>query len=327
MDHLVTDQRRHIAQAACALTIAGACLVPFASAQTSRKPTRVERPVFESGQFDDVFFADAKGLLKGEMPRTQASRLAPTRSPTSSSGEATASPTEAKDALAWSTLVSPASLEDLIKGGKLRLDRIITTPAAFKGGGFVAARKEFSLQALLFAIIETYPGEVRWKSSAPQARELFTRVAANTKIGSDQVYQEAKKRMLDLTDLIGGSPLGGEAKSETDWSNLVDRVPLMQLLEFAYEENLKKQTASKSQFEDDPAAVQRYAELVAVLGKLTLAEEMPDANDEDYQSFAKEMIAESQRIVLAVKTNNADLARQAAGQIGQSCTRCHENFQ
>ncbi len=300
-----------------------------ANAQTTRKPTRVEPPVFEAGQFEEIFFKDATSLLRGELPRSQATRNAPANidHPQADSPSTSGVDQVAADGFAWNQMISPGSLEDLIKGGKLRLDRIVTTPAAFKGGGFVDARKEFSLQALLFAIIETYPGDVRWKSSAPLARELFTRVAANTKIGSDQVYQEAKKRMLDLSDLMGGSPLSGDAKSETDWSSLMDRVPLMQLLDFAHNENLSKRTANEAQFKNDPAAVQRYAELIAVLGKLALADEMPDSSDDDYQALAKEMIAQAQQVVLAVKTNNAELARQASGQIGQSCTRCHDEFQ
>ncbi len=302
-------------------------------AQTTSKPTRAEAPTFQPGQFDGIFFEAPTRQLNGEFPTRNVAPQAATNIATSTAGGISNLPAStvrmensSSDSQSWPALISPISLEDLIKGGKLRLDKIVTTPAAFKGGGFVEARTEFSLQAFLFAIIESYPSEVRWKSSAATARESFTRVAANTKVGSDQVFQEAKARMLDLNDLLSGTPLASGAKTEVDWSHLIDRVPLMQLLDWAYEENLSKLVASESEFKDNADAIARYAELIAVLGKLSLADEMPDAGDDDYASLANAMIAQTEQVGIGLKTGNADLARSAAAQIGQACTKCHDAF-
>ena len=60
--------------------------------------------------------------------------------------------------------------------------------------------------------------------------------------------------------------------------------------------------------------------------KASLAEEMPDATDTDYQGFATQMIEQAKQITLAVETSNPALARQAAAQLGQSCQDCHDNF-
>ncbi len=306
------------------------CLAAPLPAQSSRKPQRAKAPDFQDGQFGGVFFSDAASLLQGELPSAQSALRTAASTPDQvvpqPGGSNSQDPNDSRDPMAWKNLISPDALEDLIKGAKLRLDRVVTTPAAFKGGGFASARKEFSLQALLFAIIETYPGDVRWKKSAAIARELLSRVAANTKVGSDQVYQEAKKRMLDLDDLLNGSPLAGEARSETDWSKLIDRVPLMQLLQWAQQEHVSNYTGSQSAFEENREQLQRYAELIAVLGKVAMEEEMPDATDDDYVAFAKEMIRQAQQIGLAVQTNDAELARQASGKLGQSCADCHDNF-
>lgn len=293
------------------------------------KPRRVERPTFRVGAFEGIFFADPAAQLQGELPAA-ASQNAQNSSATATNPAANSpSNSGSDDPQEWKRLIAPTSLEDLVKAGKLRLDKIVTTPTAFKGGGFVAARTEFSLQALLFAIIETYPGEVRWKNSAALARQRFARVAANTKVGSDQVFAEVKARMLDLQDLIGGTPLSVQAdgpSADIDWSNLVDRVPLMQLLEWAHEENLAKLVASEADFKDNSEAVQRYAELVAVLGQLALANDMPDANDEDYRTLANAMIEQASMVVQAVKTNSAEQARMSAAQVGQACTNCHDSF-
>jgi hypothetical protein len=303
--------------------------VPVAMAQGA-KPVRVVEPSFRSGQFEGVFFSNPADQLQGPRPaggaaESLAAAALPNPGPPPNSVQA--EPTA--DGLGWKGLISPVSVEDLIKGSKLRLDKIVTSPNAFKGGGFAQARTEFSLQAVLFAVIEAYAGEVRWKNSAPLARQRFARVAANTKVGSDQVFAEAKARLLDLEDLIGGSPLtaGSETTaSDIDWSNLIDRVPLMQLLEWAQEQNLSKLVANETTFKDDSDAVLRYAELIAVLGKVSLAEEMPDASDADYRALAQAMIEQAAQVVLAAKTANAEQARTAAAQIGQACTNCHDNY-
>ncbi|MEZ6134736.1 MAG: cytochrome c [Pirellulaceae bacterium] len=296
-----------------------------------KKPTRSAAPEFKPGQFDGVFFNDVSSVLKGELPTRQTavqiaaiSNAAPSNN--SNSSVNLDSSGDPSDPMAWHNLISPTSLEDLIKGSKLRLDRVITTPAAFAGGGFQEARKEFSLQSLLFAVIETHPGDVRWKSSSGVAREAVARAAANTKVGSRQVYDEAKKRLADLGDLMNGSQLDGAAKTEIEWSKLIDRVPLMQLLEWSKEDFISTYSASETQFAENNEELQRYAELVAVLGKAAIQDGMPDANDDDYKALAHDMITQAQQIVLAVKTNNAELARQAAGKLGQSCQNCHDNF-
>jgi len=54
--------------------------------------------------------------------------------------------------------------------------------------------------------------------------------------------------------------------------------------------------------------------------------DMPDATDDDYKVFAQDMIKQAKQIAFAVETENAELARTAAGKLGQSCSNCHDNF-
>lgn len=312
------------------LSLAGLGLATSANAQVT-KPARAVEPTFQPGQFEGVFFSNPADQLQGQRPTSgQATAAQPIAATNSSAPASSTRGSPATDSPGWNAMISPVSLEDLIKGSKLRLDKIITSPNAFKGGGFVEARTEFSLQALLFAIIESYAGDVRWKSSAQVARQRFARVAANTKVGSDQVFSEAKARLLDLGDLISGTPLEAgndvSAVAEVNWSELIDRVPLMQLLEWAHEENLSKLVANERTFQEERDAVLRYAELIAVLGKVALADEMPDASDEEYRALAQTMVEQAGQVVLAIKTSNAEQARTAAAQIGQSCTNCHDNY-
>ncbi len=307
-----------------------------ATAQSGKLPSRAKPPQFESSKFDGIFFPDVNAALSGELPKSQSTLQINSSgtsgnamagggsAATSSAGSSDAS--SGADPMGWKGLVSPSSLEGLVKESKLRLDKIVTTPTAFAGGGYNDARREFSLLSLLFAIIENYPGEVRWKASAAAARGAMERTAANTKVGSRQVYDESKKRLQDLQTLLNGSPLTAEVKTEIVWENLMDISPLMKLLEWAHEGQLAKMTASEDLFKQNQEEITRLAELVAVLGKTATIDKMPNADDAQFIAFAKEMIQQAQQIGVAVQTGNAELARSAAGKLGQSCATCHDSY-
>ncbi len=65
---------------------------------------------------------------------------------------------------------------------------------------------------------------------------------------------------------------------------------------------------------------------MAALGKAAMMEGMPDAEDAEYRAIAQQMVDQAVQISVAVQTDNADLARQAAGQISQACSKCHDGY-
>lgn len=299
--------------------------------QGPRLPARAKAPQFEAGKFEGLFFPDVNAALTGELPQKQASLQIASADKASTTADAAAQSSAdggqpENDQMGWKSLVTATSLEDLVKESKLRLDKVVTTPTAFAGGGYNEARKEFSLLSLLFAIIENYPAEVRWKKNAAAARSAMERTAANTKVGSRQVYDEAKKRLSDLESLLSGTALSAEVKSEIVWENLIDISPIMKLLDWAHNQEISKMTASEALFKQNREAISRYAELVAILGKTVTFENMPHADDDQFVAFAKDMIAQAQQLSLAVKSENAELARTASGKLGQCCTNCHDSF-
>lgn len=305
----------------------GVLMISTVALAQRAKPKRAQPPNFQSAEMNEVFFENAASLLKGQLPKSQMSVTGIRPDQGDATVESTDSVGSSDDPLSWAKLISPTSLEDLVKGSKLRLEQVVTTPAAFMSGGFATARKEFSLQALLFAVVESYPNDsVRWKQSAALAREQLARAAANTKVGSGPAYNEAKQRLLDLGDLLNGTQLSGKAMSDVDWGNLIDRVPLMQLLEWAEQDYVSKFSASENEFASHKEELKRYAELVAILGKASIQPEMPDADDEDYQTLVKLLIQHAQQVSLAVETNNGSLAREAASRIGQCCQDCHDSY-
>lgn len=294
-------------------------------AQRGRKPQRAEPPKFSGKEFEGTFFADVSKALQGARPTGKEAAAMAAAPAASGAVKPSGEPAAAGDAAGWGKLISGPTIEDMVKNSKLRLDPIVASTTKF-AGGYKEARREFSLQAFMFAIIEQYPGEVRWKKSAGVARESLAKMAANSKVSSPQAHKEAKQRVQDLADLLSGNALEGAPQSELAWADVIDRVPMMQLLEWAQQSSINPHSASKEQFTANKEELQRYAELVAALGKVAIMEGMPDAEDNEYRLIAQQMIDQAVQISVAVKTDNADMARQAAGQVSQACSKCHDGY-
>src|SRR5262245_35167748 len=98
--------------------------------------------------------------------------------------------------------------------------------------------------------------------------DVFARTAANSKVGTSQVFQEAKLRKAELQDLVGGSSpyQGKDAEAKAAWNTVCDRSPLMQHLEKIYEPELKPLLSDKGQFTANLEKVTHNAEIIGAIG-------------------------------------------------------------
>ena len=287
---------------------------------------RAKTPSLEPAKgtfFDDVF---AEGVI-GERPNL--SHVAKSSGGGAPMGSGTTGDAPTGGVFAWSKLISASTLEDEVKHSKLILDQEVGTPSQFAGSGYKAARKEMSVLAMMFGIIGEYDGDVRWKKDGPAARDVFGRTAANCKVGTIQVFNEAKQRKIDLEDLLNGSSLKGrtgESEAKATWNQVIDRAPLMQRLEINQQAKMQPWIGNKGEFADHSEEMYHEAQLTAAFAEILLKEGMEDADDADYADFAKRMRQAALDIVDAVKTNNYEKARAAVGEIDKSCTECHQSY-
>ena len=306
--------------------VLAALLAPALLAQTkgSKVVRRAQPPKFDKAGTD--FFADAfqEGLVGARPPNLGQAATAV--------GSASAAPAAASGGgvagSGWESIISATTIEDEIKALKLQIDQEVTTPSDYAGKGYKLARRDFSVLAMMFGIIGEYQGDVRWKKDAPAVRDVFARTAANSKVGTSQVFQEAKLRKQELQDIVSGSnPFegkGGDAKAS--WGAVCDRAPLMQHLEAVFEPRLKPVLSDKGQFTANLAKIQHDAEVVGAIGEVLAKEGMADADAEEYKAFCVRIRKACQEIVEACKTKNFDQASAASSEIGKACTECHENY-
>ena len=211
---------------------------------------------------------------------------------------------------------------------QIGLQQSVTTPGRFSGGGYREVRKQFSELAALFAVIQNYDGQVRWKQQAAQARDAFARAAANAKVTSSQAFNDAKQRKLDCEELVRGGTLASNkpASPENDWENICDRAPLMQKFTGSYDEGLLIWTSNASEFEKNLANVKREAELLKLFAKVLTQEGMEDAGDDDYEAYCSQLGNAADGVLQAVINKDAKAARTATSLVGKSCADCHEDY-
>lgn len=309
-----------------ALTLCSALLGSTVLAQRPiKKPKRAAPPNFQPNEFSGIFFSDALSQLQGDRPRAQPTLASNSKSNAANDGNGVGSLMIAATGNSmWKEIVSASTIEDLIKESKTRLDGLITTPAKFSGG-LVDARREFTLMASTMAVIAQYPEEIRWQSSSAYAQRVFARMAANCKVGTQPVFNEAKQRQQDLQNLIKGTKLIGTA-DEVTWADTAERGPTMQILEWALRENVMPATNNANKFRDSQEDVVKYAELIAMFGSIIQQPGMTDADDAEYKQFAVVMTGAALDVAKAARTNDVELARTAVVRIDQACSKCHETY-
>jgi hypothetical protein len=209
----------------------------------------------------------------------------------------------------------------------MQVEKTVTVPAPFKGGGNRDAQKQFSMLAVLFAIAGEYDGDVRWKKDAPGLRELFARAGFNCKVGTDQSFNEAKARRDDLVDLVAGSQLQvNEADAAAIWDKVAFRPILMRRLEDSYQRTLQPWLSSKGEFSKNIDGIRHEAELIFALSEVIQRENYEFWDDDDYLEFAKQMGSGAKAIVDGTKSNDYDGAAAGSNQIKKSCSECHESY-
>lgn len=290
-----------------------------------RAPLRRARPPeWSPRETAGVFFEDAfQQGLTGPRPMGPDSG----RAAAAEQSPAVPQDTHSVASFPWSEMVSAETLEDEVKALKLAIDRAVTTPGEFAQEGHLAARRDFSMLALVFAVIGEYDGDVRWKKDAAAARDRFARAASICKAGSPGAFQAAKERKADLQDLVGGARLrqwtGGQVEN---WGQVADRAPLMERLEAAHQRRLRDWTSNSRELAANKARIRHEAEVIAVIAEALTKEGMDDGEDDDYAGHCERMKRFALEIINSIELGQVDNVPRATGEIGKACSDCHEFY-
>lgn len=309
-----------------AVIVATAMIVVAASAcaRESAPPKRARPPKW-SPDVLDVFFADAREKLEGERPDygQQAATVVAANSANSSQAGGNAGAREG-----WSKVIDAATIETEIKRLAQSVATQMTTPGAFKGGGYKACRRNFSLLAVLFAVAADYDDEVRWQDVAAGLRTQFARAGHNCKTGTDQTFQEARQRKQELADLVAGTrpQVPAAERKVENWAEVADRPPLMQRFNVAHQERLTKWLANEREFAAHRDDVRHEAQIVAMIADVIARKEFDYWDDETFAGYAKELKQSATDVAAAAERGNYPQAQQAIARATKACADCHDGY-
>jgi hypothetical protein len=274
----------------------------------------------------DAFFPDARKMLVG--PRPDYSAIAGDRGTAARvNAEGSPAPQSRPTSAQWSKLIAPETIESEIKRLAQSVAADVTTPGPFKGEGFKACRRHFSLLAVLFAVTGEYDGSARWQDIAPGLREAFARAGHNAKVGTDATYNEATARKRDLEELVRGSrPQVPTAEKAVNWRQLADRPPLMQRLNVAHQERLVKWLANEREFTAHRDDVRHEAQIVAMLADVVGHEGFEYWDDQEYAGFARELREAATDVSTAAGLKNYEQTRRALDRATKACANCHDAY-
>lgn len=308
-----------------AFTTSGLAMYWQEDERPKQKVTRAKKPQFDKRDWETTFFEDLfrEGLV-GQRPADFGSN----REAVADSGNNSESSSSGSGAtFAWSQLIDSSVLEDEVKRRQLELNSNITSSAKFNSD-YRNAKKSFSMLSMLFAIIHEYDQDVRWQNHSLNAQVAFYRAASFPSNKLTEAYEFSKARRDSLTEMVRGSgfPEEESAGDAIDWESVCDRSPVMQHLDEILYENLKAWVSNESEFKTNKSDIIHQAQLIAVMGKILATEGLDDADDEDYQALAMEMVQAATDAAAAARNDNYEFAAKAVNLIDQSCINCHDDW-
>lgn len=271
----------------------------------------------------DQFFSNAFDTLEGKRPDFAA--MKPATGAASGSGVAPSTSAAGSGGGGWSAFVSGDTLVDEIKAMKGIVDKAIAKKGDFTRGGYKEARNGFSSIAAAFGVIAAYDGDVRWKQSAPRARDVFGRVAADCNQGNNETFTAASKAAEDLKALLDGATLEGAVAANVAWHRVAARPPLMWRLEEA-EKGVAESIASEAAFKKSADRLAHEAEVIAMIGEFIRQPEFEFFEDDTYLGYAATMRDAAVQAAAAAKKGDYGAATSAVSGLRKACTDCHGDY-
>ena len=292
---------------------------PIQESHAEESPPRARPPEWSQDVLD-AFFEDARKHLVGQRPQP-AMQAKGTVQPTVAQGQ------PANAGFRWSELIDGETLTAEIKRINNQLAFPLKKSASFQGGGNLDCRRNFGLLAVLFGVIDQFDKDVRWQRSAKLMQQRSLKMSQVCKTSSAQSYAAAKEAHAKLSELLRGQAPTGEVSAAAEGEQTtVEISTLMQSMELAVKERLSPALANTREFRKRSQMAAEQAQLLAALAVVIQQEGYDYADDDTYLDEARQLRLAAGELAEAAQEKNYEAARAAAGRVGQSCSRCHEDY-
>jgi hypothetical protein len=288
-------------------------ILAFAATLAANQQARCEefaQPPVWSDEIKSLFFDDARTALSGEPP-----------TPGATDEPATA---EASPEKVWAELIDAETLMSVIRETHNQVGAAARNQPKFKAGVHLECRRDMTLMGTLFGVVQKYPGEIRWKESAPRLEQLCLHAAEACLQGTDESHAILVEALAQVLEVFRGQAITVVEVSEEQLTP--EFAPLMQSMEEIAEATLPVYLGKQVEFGKNADAAARKAAVLAVLSQVIRAEEFGFADDETYQGHADTLRDAAQQLQKAALANEFQQSVDAAAAIGNACAKCHADY-
>lgn len=225
----------------------------------------------------------------------------------------------------WGSVVPIEVLDAEAKQLRNRLSASLQTVATFNANT-KGIETDGSVLALLAAIVERHPQQLRWSEQARFVRQLAYDIYLNATgkgRGPFQSTKEPFEKIVTIWD--GGPPPEIEAARDAPLGEVGDRARVMQRIDSSYHW-LRSDINTETRIKEERENVIRESTVLAALALALSDPSFDDADREDYQALLRRFIDGQLGMATAARTGQFAEFEAARDQVQKSCDACHQEF-
>lgn len=226
----------------------------------------------------------------------------------------------------WLTAVSTDQLQVETKKIRNYLTAAYTNVGTYNG-----RYKEIQMQGAVLAAIASVVHDVgegiNWKANAPYVRDLSHQMTEAANAIGKPAFEKSQVSFERLAAIFGGSiPPGVEKPAETrPLSEVADRGGLMRRTQLAAD-YLGKNITNATVFAKEQEQIEQEAAILALLGRVFSQEGYSNADEAEYQKFARRFIDGADAVARAAKEKNFEAYQTGLNLVQKSCVECHADY-
>ncbi len=226
----------------------------------------------------------------------------------------------------WGEIMPLDNLQEEIKKLRNHLTASLQNQKSYNDS-FKDIAVDGAVLAALAGVVLEHSDAVSWKANAHYVRDFGFEIFSSANGPGKDGFEKSKAAFEKITAVFSGSiPAdAGDVAAKRPLAEVADRGGVMKRIEKAKEwMRLNINTEAKLKSETDQ--ILHEAMIVATLGKVVSTEGYSNADEEDYQKYAENLVNGAKETMSAVKDQSFQKFTDSINKINKSCEQCHANY-
>lgn len=226
----------------------------------------------------------------------------------------------------WKEIIS----QELLLEEVMRLRNALTASLQSVGSfnrELLNIQADASVLAALAGVATEHDGDFTWKDKAKYVRDMSYTIAMAAESRGRPAYETAEGPFLNIVEILsGGSPAElPDSADETSFSEIAERNMLMKQVKINADW-LQTTISTEEDLKNKKDDVISKATILATIGSVIAEEDYVFADEENYQSYCRELIEGSLKVVDSAKNDDYEGFQQGFDLMNKSCSDCHPEY-